>query len=270
MAVDEKVLAHLEAIKRQHGITILHAVEVGSRAWGLATDGSDHDIGFIYVRRPQDYFKINHGHRDDSVQSNSDVVMFQVDGFGDIQGWDISKALTMAYNSNPTIVDWLRLPSYYEADCMNLVRELMWEGFSTLKLRQMNVATVKRNYLAYIKGKTHVPVKKYIHTVRPLLNALWYERTAHFLGNLKDCPPYDYTKLCNVAAMDHDLLSGCIDLRQKRRDDKIMMERDARLDTWIEKLVTETRVPEGLSRTVPDITRYDAVFASIVLNQGAV
>jgi predicted nucleotidyltransferase len=267
MAVNEKVLAHLEAISRTYGVVILHAVETGSRAQGLATDHSDHDIGFIYVRRPEAYFRTNAGHRDSSLQENRDTLEVKVDGFGDFNGWDIEKAVTKAYSSNPTLVDWLRLPEYYSDEHIEPLRELMWKGFSTLKLRQMNVSLVRKNYNTFIQDRSHPQVKKYIQTVRPLLNALWFDRTAKMnLGT--DMPPYLYTQLCNVAAYDHDFLEGCIQLRLLKMQGEERVPRIYGIDRIIAQLLETREIPEGLTRVAPDIHEFDRYFAHVVLNRG--
>lgn len=267
MAVDEKVLAHLESISRTYGVTILHAVESGSRAWGLANEQSDHDIGFIYVRPALTYFQINQGHRDSALLENRDTLEIKIDGYGDFNGWDIEKAITMAYNSNPTIVDWLRLPEYYTTDNMGELRNLMWKGFSTLKLRQHNVSTLRRNYKTYIEERPTASVKKYIQAVRPLLNALWFERTAQFeLGT--ELPPANFLGLCNTAAYDHDLLEGCIALRIAKLAGQDRIHRIPGIDRVICRMLETREIPKGLKREAPDITLYDKLYADIVLNQG--
>jgi predicted nucleotidyltransferase len=245
----------------------MHAVETGSRAQGLATDHSDHDIGFIYVRRPEAYFRTNAGHRDKSLQENRDTLEINIPGYGDFNGWDIEKAVEKAYSSNPTIVDWLRLPEYYSDERIEGLRNLMWKGFSTLKLRQMNVSLVRKNYKSFVEDRSHPMVKKYLQTVRPLLNALWYERTAKMeLGTAT--PPYQYTQLCNVAAYDHEFLEGCVQLRLAKLKGEERVPRIYGIDRIITEMIESHEIPEGLTRIAPDIHEYDRYFAQTVLSQG--
>ena len=50
--------AHLHCIEQEHEVKILLAVESGSRAWGFESANSDWDVRFIYVHKPEWYFKV--------------------------------------------------------------------------------------------------------------------------------------------------------------------------------------------------------------------
>ena len=54
----ERILQNLNQLEKTEGITILHAVESGSRAWGFPSPDSDYDVRFIYVRPREDYLKV--------------------------------------------------------------------------------------------------------------------------------------------------------------------------------------------------------------------
>ncbi|MBR3104243.1 MAG: nucleotidyltransferase domain-containing protein, partial [Lachnospiraceae bacterium] len=49
----------LDEIEEKEGVRILHAIESGSRAWGFASPDSDYDVRFVYVRRKEDYLRID-------------------------------------------------------------------------------------------------------------------------------------------------------------------------------------------------------------------
>ena len=49
----------LNDIEKQRNIKILYAVESGSRAWGFASPDSDYDVRYIYVRRLDDYVRVD-------------------------------------------------------------------------------------------------------------------------------------------------------------------------------------------------------------------
>ena len=54
----EIILEELRKIEEVEKVKIIMAVESGSRAWGFASPDSDYDVRFIYVRKPEDYLKL--------------------------------------------------------------------------------------------------------------------------------------------------------------------------------------------------------------------
>lgn len=52
------ILPVLQRIEQDSSLRILMSVESGSRAWGFASPDSDFDVRFIYVHRPEWYFKV--------------------------------------------------------------------------------------------------------------------------------------------------------------------------------------------------------------------
>ncbi len=53
------IIEKLTEIERSENITILHAVESGSRAWGFASPDSDYDVRFFYVRSKEHYLRLD-------------------------------------------------------------------------------------------------------------------------------------------------------------------------------------------------------------------
>ena len=77
----EEIQETLLEIEKQENVTILLAVESGSRAWGFASLDSDYDVRFIYARRSEDYLKL---------KEKKDVIEWQLDDVLDINGWDLN------------------------------------------------------------------------------------------------------------------------------------------------------------------------------------
>ena len=65
----KKIQTQLRRIEEEESIKILLAVESGSRAWGFASPDSDYDVRFIYIRRMEDYLKL---------EKVRDVIMFWI------------------------------------------------------------------------------------------------------------------------------------------------------------------------------------------------
>ncbi|MCL2137819.1 MAG: nucleotidyltransferase domain-containing protein [Coriobacteriia bacterium] len=168
----DEIKAALAKIEASENVTVLHAVESGSRAWGFASPDSDYDVRFVYLRQPADYLRL------DQVR---DVIEWQLDETLDVDGWDLAKALRLAHKSNPTVFEWDRSPIVYQTT-------EAWQSIST----ELNayflpkaglhhyLSTAKSNYRGYLRGET-VRVKKYFYVIRPLLACRW------ILGN--DSPP---------------------------------------------------------------------------------
>ena len=80
MGIIDEIQMKLKEIEEQEHVTILHAVESGSRAWGFASPDSDYDVRFIYVRTMEDYLRLD---------EPRDVIEWQMDEVLDINGWDL-------------------------------------------------------------------------------------------------------------------------------------------------------------------------------------
>lgn len=106
------ILEHLEDVEREHQVKVLLAVESGSRAWGFESANSDWDVRFIYVHKPEWYFR---------VEPQYDVIEVMDDDF-DLVGWELRKALGLLKRSNPSMMEWLNSPIVYSVDEAFLVR----------------------------------------------------------------------------------------------------------------------------------------------------
>ncbi len=95
----------LDNIERTKNITILHAIESGSRAWGFESPDSDYDVRFIYLRDKNYYLRLD---------KTRDVIELPIDDVLDINGWDLDKALKLLHTSNPTLFEWCNSPIVYK------------------------------------------------------------------------------------------------------------------------------------------------------------
>jgi predicted nucleotidyltransferase len=162
--MEELIKSKLEKIEKRENIKILHCVESGSRAWGFASPDSDYDVRFIYVRPKEFYLRLD---------KTRDVIEWQLGDTLDINGWDISKALSLLYKSNPTLFEWNSSPIVYKT-----TKE--WEQIATIINKYFvaksglyhYLSTAKSNYREYLKGEI-VRLKKYFYVLRPLLACKW-------------------------------------------------------------------------------------------------
>ena len=117
----DTIIKKLNEIEKTQNIKIIYAVESGSRAWGFAGTDSDYDVRFIYVRNKDFYLKL---------EPTRDVIEYPINDLLDISGWDISKTMKLAHDSNPSLYEWLKSPIIYKEDkIVNELRKLFMEYF---------------------------------------------------------------------------------------------------------------------------------------------
>ena len=75
----EEIPCHLSYIEKKYNVKILLAVESGSRAWGFESKDSDWNVRFIYVHKPEWYFK---------VEQQRDSIEYVYNNCLDMVGWD--------------------------------------------------------------------------------------------------------------------------------------------------------------------------------------
>lgn len=162
----EKIMEQLSLLEREHKITIIFAVESGSRAWGFPSPDSDYDVRFIYSRPVEDYL---------SLKPIRDVVELPIDDLLDINGWDIKKALGLMLKSNPVLLEWLQSPIRYiwdEGVCGQML-ELSQKTAYEISSMHHYLKMGQRQRKEYIEGKTSVKLKKYFYVVRPAMVLRW-------------------------------------------------------------------------------------------------
>lgn len=163
--IEKSIQYKLDEISERENIRILHCVESGSRAWGFASPDSDYDVRFIYVRRKEDYLRL------DSVR---DVIEWQLDDVYDINGWDVQKMLRLLKKSNPTVFEWNISPIVYRtsAEWNDIIRPVISEYFDPKSDMYHYLSMAHTNQKAYLTDKK-VKLKKYFYVLRPLLAAKW-------------------------------------------------------------------------------------------------
>lgn len=162
--MEELIKAKLREIEAKEDVKILHCVESGSRAWGFASPDSDYDVRFIYVRPKEFYLRLD---------KTRDVIEWQLDDTLDINGWDISKALSLLYKSNPTLFEWNSSPIVYKTtQDWESIAAIINKYFVAKSSLYHYLSTAKSNYREYLRGET-VRLKKYFYMLRPLLACKW-------------------------------------------------------------------------------------------------
>lgn len=166
-AIFQKIRNELDHIEKTEDVRIIYACESGSRAWGFASEDSDYDVRFIYVRKTPWYL---------SLRKRRDVIEKPISDSLDISGWDVSKALLLLGKSNPPLLEWLQSPIVYRKNegILAKILELMPDYYSPKSCMHHYLHMAQGNYRQYLHGDT-VWVKKYFYVLRPVLACRWIE-----------------------------------------------------------------------------------------------
>lgn len=160
----ELILKKLEEIEEKENIKIIMAVEAGSRAWGFASPDSDFDVRFVYVRKLEDYLRL---------EKIKDVIELKPSADFDMVGWDLKKALQLMYDSNPSIFEWCASPIVYKNSAFfEELKKIGQNYYSRKKNIYHYLHMAMNNYDSYLQADV-VRIKKYFYVIRPLLAARW-------------------------------------------------------------------------------------------------
>ena len=194
-AIRTTILAKLKEIEQKEQVKILHAVESGSRAWGLASPDSDYDVRFIYIRRREDYLRL---------EEIPDFIDWELNEVLDINGWDLHKALRLLHRSNPTLFEWNNSPIVYKTTPeWAEISAIIGHFFQKKAGLYHYLSTAKKNYREYLKGDMVKP-KKYFYVLRPILACRW-------ILEKQTPPPMLFSELAD-ACLDEDLVPAVSDL----------------------------------------------------------
>jgi len=158
--ITKEIERKLIEIEKNENVKVLHAVESGSRAWGFASPDSDYDVRFIYVRKKEDYLKLNEAR---------DVIEWQLDEVLDINGWDLKKVLKQFYRGNATLFEWSNSPIVYKStELWKHIYDEAKSYFSVKAAAYHYYGTAVSTYMQYLQEES-AEYKKYFYALRPLL-----------------------------------------------------------------------------------------------------
>lgn len=161
-----EILQKLEEIERTEGVTVLHAVESGSRAWGVESPDSDYDVRFVYVRPMRDYLRL---------EEQRDVIEWELDDVMDINGWDLRKVLQQFHRGNAVLFEWANSSAVYKTTPQwQRIYACAKDWFSEKAALHHYRGTAEGTWKQFLQGET-VRYKKYVYALRPLLACKFIE-----------------------------------------------------------------------------------------------
>ena len=213
----------LKQIETDNKIKIIFAIENGSRSWGMASKDSDFDVRFVYVRDKLNYISLTPEKDVINTAFDKDLKVCEPQGsLIDISGFDIFKYLKLLLASNPTTIEWLNSPIIYYGDNNLPLREYMKNNFNQERLFKHYFSLFRHNYWEFILQAKAITYKKYLYSMRGLLNAKYvYEfdkippldlrQTVKELENI--IPPDIYKKIQEVIEIKSQGLERDVILR---------------------------------------------------------
>lgn len=157
------VIQHkLSTIEQSNHITILFAIESGSRAWNYATEKSDYDIRGVFCYKPEKYM---------SITSCKEEIKCNVDDKYDYVLWDIRKFIRLFQVSNLSVYEFVHSPIVYlnRDNWLNKFKELVIINFDKPSLESHYFNMFKGNYHTHFRDLTKVSPKKYLNVIRGYL-----------------------------------------------------------------------------------------------------
>lgn len=206
----------LAAIEEREGISILYAVESGSRVWGTSSTRSDYDLRFIYKYDLHSYI---------SLQKPKDTRNGQ-SGIIEWQGWDIFKALQLFRKSNSTLYEWLYSPIIYKekSDIVQQLRDLCEVSYSFKKMGYHYYHMAQQNQKVMGQVLTNHEQKGIIQLIRGLVAVRWLEQ--------HQFPPIPLTSLFSQH-VPSDVLSSIQQLIIWKRENRDRFELPTNLEQFI-------------------------------------
>ena len=250
----EIILEKLKQIEKNHNITVLYAVESGSRAWGYANESSDYDIRYVYRKNNlEDYLVLNYPR---------DVIEYN-DGLYDMVGWDIKKVLYLHYNNNPNLREWIISEDVYIEDTMDIFKDLPEFNLQGLKYHYLGLAN--NTYKKYIRNYEIINEKLYkrmLYATRCIL--IWKQLEKGIY------PPINLHQLLEKTELSEKLENSINKLYQAYSQlnsnliDKNTMEY---LFCWIIDSINYMKEDKGKVERKKDINIYNKRFQEILLGR---
>ena len=189
--MEQKIPELLKTVEKDLKITILFAVEVGSRSWELNSAESDYDVRFVFHRSLEDYISVSKF--DEQIDLGYDKDLNQVKREGayiEMSGYDIFKYFKLLSSCNVTAIDWVNSNIVYLGD-KNELKTFIENNVNKPKIFIQYFCTARGCHKGYLGAKNELNVKKYLHVMQLILNAEYVLKfkklpNTSIIKNLKD------------------------------------------------------------------------------------
>jgi hypothetical protein len=244
----EKIEGLITRLEAEEGITVLFAVESGSREWGFASADSDYDVRCVHVYPASRYLGII-PYRDQIDKTEAPI---------DLVSWDIHKFAHLLLASNPSVSEWLQSTTSYTASATRTVfKGLFEEQASLLTLKKHYIGMARQNYEHYVRGKSAVSAKKWLYILRGLA-------CSEYIIDAKKIPPMAYTGVINHLPLKlQEYFYEC--LEAKASTEAGLARVDEGINEWVEKYFT---AKYEKSVNTFNINEVDEIVRNVVISYG--
>lgn len=188
----QKILHYLKQLEEEKDITILLAVETGSRAWGFPSPDSDFDVRLIYVHKQDWYLSLNE--KKDSIE-----VMFE-DNEIDISGWELRKSLRLLGKSNASLLERIQSSIIYhmDEDFLKGITNIAEDQYSRIGTIHHYLSMTKK-FIFEMEQEKEYKLKKFFYALRSATACKW-------ILERDEIPPISFHKMLNGLNLDKSLL----------------------------------------------------------------
>lgn len=244
----------LRAVEQERNLRVIFACESGSRAWGFASNDSDFDVRFIYVRPAADYLKLRPPVDAFDQQGEDDF---------DLAGWDIRKTCELMRKSNGPLFEWLDSPIIYEqdGDLSARLASLREEYFDPRKTVYHYLSLAGGVWKKYLADVTEPVRKKYLYTLRPLACVKYIAQHRHM-------PPTLFEAVLDQIDLPAETRRAIDALVADKKANRELGAgpADTTLNTWITQVLDEGQaIAASLPTSGADNTSLDQLIADAIL-----
>lgn len=156
----ENIGSFLDSLEKDYQIKILFCSEAGSRAWGFHGPNSDYDLRFVFLHvRKETYLKL---------KGFTKYLSGKTDNY-DWQGWDLTKALLLLKDSNPSLIEWLYSPIIYLNRQIETTDNQRIDFKTETKKCMPNRSTLLHHYASCAKASYFEAIEKNMLTAKSYL-----------------------------------------------------------------------------------------------------
>lgn len=160
----DQIQQNIIEIESEYDVTIIKAIESGSRAWGFPSPDSDYDVRFIYAHPKDWYIQLN---------EQRDVIERPIDAVLDIAGWDLRKAFDLANRGNAAIQEWMISPIIYKtSNSHSHIASLIGKTFDATASYH-HYRSMAKKALFDIENNRQKKLKRFFYFARATLCAAW-------------------------------------------------------------------------------------------------